>query len=276
MSAVYGLRLADGREVAVKARKDECGRASACVQAQLILAGRGFPCPRPLTQVTVEAGMAIHAEEWRPEGEMLRGSTPAIARRFGELLARLMSELAQVTVKPPLPNPYWLRWDHGGPGLWPAMGFLDERDQSLVPEYIVAAVTRAAGRLLRAGLPPVLGYADFETQNIRWLGGKPWSVHDWDSLAWMPEAAIVGAASGAFTSAEIPTLAPLESSEMFIAAYQEHRGREFSPEENQVEWAASVWLAVHNARCEALFGSPPTAGAPLREQMHERLRRAGA
>ena len=35
------------------------------------------------------------------------------------------------------------------------------------------------------------------------------AVHDWDSLAWQPEAALVGAASGSFASAGPPTLAPI-------------------------------------------------------------------
>jgi len=32
------------------------------------------------------------------------------------------------------------------------------------------------------------------------LGGEP-AGHDWDSLAWQPEAALAGAASGSFASA---------------------------------------------------------------------------
>jgi hypothetical protein len=36
------------------------------------------------------------------------------------------------------------------------------------------------------------------------------------SLVSLPEAAIVGAASGAFASAEVPSLAPVESSRIFI------------------------------------------------------------
>ena len=122
----------------------------------------------------------------------------------------------------------------------------------------------------------MLGHADFEAQNLRWRGRDLWTVFDWDSLAWMPEAALVGAAAGSFASTEIPTLAPLDSSTAFVAAYQVARGRRFSPEEIEVAWAASIWPAGHNARGEALFGSAPTAGGPLREQAGERLRRAGA
>jgi hypothetical protein len=69
-----------------------------------------------------------------------------------------------------------------------------------VPAYVVDTAVRARGRLLAAGLPCVLGHADFEAQNLRWHSREVWAVHDWDSLAWQPEAALAGAASGAFAS----------------------------------------------------------------------------
>jgi hypothetical protein len=101
-------------------------------------------------------------------------------------------------------------------------------------------------------------------------------VHDWDSLAWLPEAAIAGAASGAFASAETPTLASIGSSQAFLAAYQERSRRVFTAEEIEVAWAASLWLAAHNARCQALFAHPPVAERALRTQAAERLDLAGA
>ncbi|RKN39563.1 phosphotransferase enzyme family protein [Streptomyces hoynatensis] len=275
MSAVFGLRLADGREVVVKAREDD-GRAASCVAAQLRLAERGFPCARPLTPAVGAGGLAVHAEEFRPGGEPLPGDSPDVAERYAAVFARLMAELAGVTVPPPLPNPRWSRWDHAGPGPWPALAFLDERDQSAVPAYVVDTARRARGRLWSADLPPVLGHADFEAQNLRWRGGEVWTVHDWDSLAWQPEAALAGAASGTFASATPPTLAPVESSAAFLEAYQELRGRRFTPEEREIAWAASLWPAAHNARWEALHGTPPVCGEALRAQAAERLRRAGA
>jgi hypothetical protein len=77
-------------------------------------------------------------------------------------------------------------------------------------------------------------------------------VHDWDSLAWHTEAAIVGAASGAFASVETPTLAPAESSAAFLDHYESCRGRRFNADEVQIAWAASLWLATWNARGQAL------------------------
>jgi len=213
VSMVVGLRLPGGTDVVVKARADD-GRAVSCVAAQARLTGRGFPCARPLTPVVGVGSLTVHAEEFRPGGEVLGGDWPDVAARYAEVFARLMAELADVTVAPPLPNPPWVRWDHTDSGVWPAIDCLDNRDQSVVPGYIVAAAERARGRLLAAGLPCVLGHADFEAQNLRWHGREVWAVHDWDSLAWQP-----GAASGSFASAGPPTLAPIESSEAFLVAY---------------------------------------------------------
>jgi hypothetical protein len=275
VSMVFGLRLAGGRDVVVKARADE-GRAVSCVAAQARLAERGFPCARPLTPVAGVGSLAVHAEEFRPGGEVLHGDSPDIAIRNAEVFARLMAELAGVTVAPPLPNPPWVRWDHADSGVWPAIDFLDSRDQSVVPGYVAATAERARGRLLAAALPCVLGYADFEAQNLRWQGREVWAVHDWDSLAWQPEAALAGAASGSFASSGPPTLAPIESSAAFLAAYQGIRGRLFTAVELEIAWAASLWMAAYNAREEALNGDDPVCADALRAQAAERLRRANA
>jgi len=271
VSMVFGLRLAGGTDVVVKARADD-GRAVSCVAAQARLAERGFPCARPLTPATSFGGLAVHAEEFRPGGEVLHGDSPEVAAHYAEVFARLMAELAGVTVAPPLPNPPWVRWDHTGSGVWPAIDFLENRDQSAVPAYVVETAERVRGRLLAAGLPCVLGHADFEAQNLRWHDRQVWAVHDWDSLAWQPEAALAGAASGAFASAGPPTLAPIESSEAFLAAYQDIRGRLFTAVEQQIAWAASLWMAAYNV----WEGVTPLSGDALRAQAAERLRRAHA
>jgi hypothetical protein len=204
------------------------------------------------------------------------GDSPDIAKRCAEVFARLMAELAGVTVAPPLPNPPWVRWDHTDSGVWPAIAFLDSRDQGVVSEHIVRTAEQARARLLATGLPCVLGHADFEAQNLRWHGQQVWAVHDWDSLAWQPEAALARAASGSFASSGSPTLAPIESSEAFLVAYQDVRGRSFTAVELEIAWAASVWMAAYNAREMALCGGHPAGGDALRAQAAERLRRADA
>src|SRR5579863_6432336 len=78
VSMVFGLRLAGGTDAVVKVRADD-GRAVSCVAVQARLAERGFPCARPLTPVIAVGSLAVHAEEFRPGGEVLHGDSPEVA-----------------------------------------------------------------------------------------------------------------------------------------------------------------------------------------------------
>ncbi|TCP50932.1 phosphotransferase family enzyme [Tamaricihabitans halophyticus] len=275
MSTVLGIRLTDARDVVVKARPDE-NRAVSCVLAQARLADQGLPCAQPLTPVHGVGPLAVHAEEYRAGGTLLRGDSPAVAARYAAVFAQLMAGLAKLTLAPPLPNPRWVRWDHTEPGLWPAIESLDKKDQKRVPSYVTSAAHGSRERMLAlaANLPRVLGHADFEAHNLRWDQDRVRVVHDWDSLAWQPEAALVGAASAVFPKMGPATLPPIESTEAFLATYQEARGRWFTADEWQLAWAASVWPAAHDLRWEALHGYPATTAKDFRAQVAERLRRA--
>jgi hypothetical protein len=99
-----------------------------CVAAQAGWPSAGFPCARPLTPVAGAGSLAVHAEEFRPGGEVPRGDAPDVAVRYAEVFAWLMTELAGVAVAPPLPNPPWVRRDHTDSGVWPAIDCLDNRD----------------------------------------------------------------------------------------------------------------------------------------------------
>ena len=72
-----------------------------------------------------------------------------------------------------------------------------------------------------------------------------------------------------------PTLAPIESSAAFLVAYQDVRGRLFTAVEQQIAWAASLWMDAYNV-WESLHGDSPLSGDALRAQAAERLRRANA
>ena len=280
MSSVVGVRLRDGREVAVKIRSDDEGRAATCVAIQGELAAGGFVCATPVSPVTVTDGVAVHAEEWIQGGEMLRSAGTHHAELSGRLLADLMTRLESITVpEPPLPNPVWVQWDYDGGGLFPPnFEDIDRRAELMpLPQWITDVAVRIRDRMSRATtLRRVLGHTDWEAQNMRWMGSRPHVVHDWDSLSWLPEAAVVGAASGAFASQETPTLAPIESSDAFLEAYQTARGRRFDSTEVEITWATSLFPAVHNARGEFLFDSPKVTWTALREQLAVRLALAGA
>ena len=137
MSAVFGVRLADGRSVVVKARADDSGRTASCVAAQAALARQGFACPLPLTPVIVTGSLAVHAEEWRPGGSLLRGT------RLPSVLGHADYEAQN------------LRWKDGA--LWAACPWTaahNARAEALLgrPPVATAALReQAAERLARAG-----------------------------------------------------------------------------------------------------------------------------
>jgi len=264
LSEVVGVRLADGREVVVKRRADESGRARACVAVQRLLAEQGFPCPMPLTDVTFQSGFAVHAERLVEGGEVETEDTPAAAERSAVLLADLLRRVAAFDLDPPLPNPEWVRWD----------SLPERRATSKVPAWLEDTSRRVRAKLSECRLPPVLGHADWEAQNLRWLRGEPVIVHDWDSLAWLPEAVLVGAAAGVFASHDTPTLAPVESSAAFLDAYQRARGERFSSHEQEIAWAATILVALNNVRDELMFDHPRLSYERLMAQRMERLARA--
>lgn len=266
LSEVVGVRLADGREVVVKRRADESERTRLCVAGQRLLAEQGFPCPMPLTDVSFESGFAVHAERLVGGGEVETEDTPAAAERSAVLLAELVRRLAAFKLDPPLPNPEWVRWDSPS----------ERRAASEVPEWIEHTSRRVCAKLAVCRLPPVVGHADWEARNLRWLRGEPLVVHDWDSLAWLPEAALMGAAAGVFASHGTPTLAPVQSSAAFLEAYERARGRRFSPYEHEIAWAASLLVALYDARDEVIFSRPRLSYEQLRAQRWERLARAHA
>jgi hypothetical protein len=266
LSEVVGVRLADGRAVVVKRRADESGRARRCVGVQRLLAEEGFASPMPLTDVILDSGFAVHAEEFVAGGEVETDEGPTAARRSAALLADLVRPLGTLDVEPPLPNPEWVRSES-----------LPERQATArMPAWLEGTSRRVRRKLAGCCLPPVLGHADWEAQNMRWLGDVPLAVHDWDSLAWLPEAALVGTAAGVFASYGEPTLAPVESSEAFLDAYASARGETFSAYEREVAWAASILVALHNARDELIFNRPRLTYTRLEAQHEERLRRANA
>jgi hypothetical protein len=266
VSEVVGVRLADGRGVVVKRRPDESGRARQCVDGQRLLAEQGFPCPTPLTDVILRSGFAVHAELLVEGGEVETEDTPAAAERSAVLLADLIRRAAAFELDPPLPNPEWVRWD----------SLPDRHATSEAPAWIEDTGRRVRAKLAGCRLPPVLGHADWAAQNLRWLRGEPLVVHDWDSLAWLPEAVLVGTAAGVFASHGPPTLAPVGSSAAFLDAYERARGERFSPYEHEIAWAASTLVALYDARDELIFGRPRLSYEGLRTQRAERLTRARA
>jgi hypothetical protein len=141
LSQLVGVELSDGQRAVVKARPF-LPRIAGCLHVQAALARVGFPCPGPLTGVTLVRGAAVTAEA------EVRGGTPLPpgggATPFAALLARLIASApAPASVSELSPSPPWTAWDHPGRRLWPD---LDEHGHDLnlvgAPEWVEQAARR--------------------------------------------------------------------------------------------------------------------------------------
>jgi hypothetical protein len=205
LSRVVGLRLDDGRDVVVKIRLASSARIRACTAVQAALAEKGFPCPRPITAPAPFDGAVATAEEQAADGAQLAPAPDSAA-----LFAGLLADLIRLAPGPARrfmlrPSPPWVGWDHPGATLWPVPDHLGrDLNTAAGPRWLDLAAGRARASLRKLRAPLVIGHADWESQNIRWAGRRPLAVHDWDSVAAQPEAAIAGAASAVWPAAGAP------------------------------------------------------------------------
>jgi hypothetical protein len=281
LSQVMGVRLADGRSVVLKLRPPS-ERLAACVLVQRHVWAAGFPCPEPVAGPAPLGGVSATAEALLEGGAQLP-LAPDSPGLFAESLARLVALAPSVGSVPSLePSPPWVGWDHGNIGTWPEPDDVDaDLNATRGPAWIEDAGARVRRRLLRTtSLPLVIGHADWESQNLRWVNRRLHAAHDWDSVVVQREVTIAGAASAVFTATGAPnTSANLEQSEAFLVAYEQSRGRAWTDEERELAWAAGLWVRVFNAKKATLrLGgeTPSPSRFRLEQEVPERLRRAGA
>ena len=225
LSAVRGLRLADGREVVVKVRPHG-SRLAGCAVVHRALWTAGFPCPEPLVDLQPLDGYAATAEALVLDA----GGPPPdaeLAALSAAGLARLVGLAPDPGVVPSLaPSPSWTGWDHAGPGLWPRP---EDRDVDLnacpEPQWLARVAAAVRDRLRRGRGDLVIGHGDWHPENLCWQGRHLIAVHDWDSVICQPEPAIAGLAAASFLGLDYPPgMASVDDSAAFLDAYQQARG----------------------------------------------------
>jgi len=274
LSTVKGLRLADGREVVVKVRPD-VPRLVGCAVVHRALWAAGFPCPEPLVGLRPLDGYAATAEALVPDADQPPPKSE-LAPLSAAGLARLVKLAPDPRSVPSLaPSPSWTGWDHAEPGLWPAS---EDRDTDLNacpgPRWLdrIGAAVRDQLRGYRGAA--VIGHGDWHPENLVWHGARLIAVHDWDSVICQPEPAMAGLAAASFLGIESAgPLANVEESTAFLEAYQDARGRRWTPAEYAASWAAGLWQRAFDAKIHSLNGDPEQI-LPRREA-RARLRLAG-
>lgn len=259
----WGFELADHRRIAVSVHHPSA-RLAACAAAHQKAYHAGIACPAPVAgpePLGDGEEFVVLVESWRAEGAVWPTDDPAGS--YGRLQARLVTALAGVDPAGFIPAPPWLRFDHRAAGrLWPAVD-----DEKLDPESVVRNLPAglyqlgeaARERLLAARLPATVGHARLSGLNVRWLdvrGTPKGIIHGWEWLTARPEAVLAGYLAAMFN--EFPDqlrIAPIVEGRQVLAAYQEEAGRDFSQEEQEVAWAASVWAACYFAAMEHVRGA---------------------
>jgi hypothetical protein len=272
LSAVLGLRLADGREVVIKVRPP-APRITACVEVQRRMFEAGYPCPRPLTGAVPFGRDIATAESYVPGGDLLPSAERAplaFAEAFAQLI-RLAPRPAEVSTLDPAPA--WAAWNQPGDGLWPEDPDVS-LDEAAGAEWIDDAGRRARNRMRAGGSEAVIGHCDWLAGNLRWSGNELLVVHDWDSVIADSEAVLVGFAAALYSTVDADKLATVEDSERFLVGYCHARGREFSAGELERACAAGVWTRAYDAKCQHAAGQPITALSE--DEAGERLARCGA
>ncbi len=255
VGSVFGLRLADGRQVVVKAHQPneplEALRAVHSVQSRL--AASGFPCPRPVLEPTPLGSWYATAEELRSEGEWADAHDPSVRRAMAETLARLIDVGRGFVDLPGLRPGLLSRIPEGQ--LWPEphSAIFDFEATAAGAEWIDELAVRARELLRRPAGQRVVGHVDWSVKHFRFVDGGVAAIYDWDSLAVGPEPVIVGEAARSFTFTwRLPVrLAPsLAESRAFVAEYGAARGVAFTPAERETAGAAAVYGLAYTARCE--------------------------
>ena len=275
LSVVTGVRLADGREVVVKLRRCE-PRLNAAYRVQQHVWRRGYPAPEPLVApVSIDPATCASAERFVSGGEP-GGRGRDAARRSAEALAWLHRIAPAITDVGDLsPDPPWVEWDHGGPGLWPApVGGAEDLNSVDGPSWLDDAGLRARQRLGRYHAPRVVGHGDWHSDNVLWSQNKLLVVHDWDGVVYQPEAVVAGIAAAIFPASDSGSkAATVAESEMFLDAYLRAKSGTWTQDDIQAFWAASVWTRAVDAKEESANGAVRSLG---QTEAHDRLALAGA
>ena len=256
IDAVWGVELQDGRAVVIKAHRTpvDLDAAEATIEAQLVLAAAGFPCPVPLAGPDQVEGRVLTAETLlagaRPDGR-----DPAVRRLLADGLARHIEILrARPDLVPRAGSgPSWCRYQ-GGPWPVPHDTLVDFRSTLAGFEWLDAFGQRAAEQVLdnREAAKILVGHADWYAGNTTVLDGLLVGTFDWELVA-DTEAVIAGFAAASYAAS--PTggggLSTPEEVTAFLRDYEAVRGQPLSGRERRAAAAAAAWILAFNARWQA-------------------------
>lgn len=287
VGCTVALRLADGRDVVVKAHQPrftgEYLRAMTAAQQHLV--DHWYPCPRPIgapalladaggtggwaTASSLRSDPGLHR---RPDTVAAVATLVRIALEFDAsehlglgptgLSALAPHPLQAISPGALYPEPYS-----------PTFRYRDAADTG----WIDSLATAARAVMDTDSSEHVVTHIDWSPRNLRGSSHGVSDAYDLDSLALLPEARAVGGAAVSWHVDDVDTTGALSLSdvEQFVWLYQRIRDRWFDETGMRCVWAAVLWNLAYLARCEDAFGAPHHATNALRLHGATLCRRSG-
>ena len=255
IDAVWGVELADGRAVVIKAHRPpaDISAIAAARDAQRLLTAADFPCPAPLSGPDEIDGRVLTAEALLA-GEVPNGRDP-VNRRL--LAAGLAWHIDLLRSRPDLirragSGPSWCQYQDG-PWPVPHDPIVDFRFTPVGYAWLDRYAQRAADQILanRDGAEVVVGHADWYAGNAVVAEGALTGTFDWELVA-DAEAVIAGftAACYAASSTSGSGLSTPDEVVAFLRDYDVARGVSLTGREQRAASGAAAWIVAFNARWE--------------------------
>lgn len=254
VGCVAGVDLADRRTVVVKAHQADRTRAflSAASAVQRRVADTGLPCPRPLLgPVPLGRGWAT-VEAYLPDPGPGDGRAPGALEGAAAGLAEVVTASGPPGDVPalrehPQRTPTGRRWPR------PHNDLFDFKATAAEAGWIDELADRARALRDPAGQDTVVGHGDWSSRNVRVRDGRVVAAYDWDSVAAMGEAVLVGQAAATWPlwgDESGPAAASPGEVAAFADAYAAARPAPLSPPVRRAIGPAALWVLAYVARCE--------------------------
>jgi hypothetical protein len=259
VGSTHGVRLANGREVVIKARPPAStnpdhshgprGLAAVC-RVMVWLRARGYPCPPVILGPTPLAHGVATVEEFFECGEHGDAFRPACRKTIAGGLAELVELLRSCGAESA-----GLRHFQRPAGLYPQPhGRIFDFDATAAGAAWIDEFAKRARRVETRGSPAVLGHGDWRVEHLRFLEGTIVATYDWDSLVFRAETELVGGSAHGFTADwSLPGARRIPGADdirAYVADYEERRGQSFSRRERRSILASCVYSIAYGARCQ--------------------------
>lgn len=255
IDAVWGVELADGRQVVVKAHRPPADprAVGAATDAGSLLVAAGYPCPRPLSGPDEVDGNLLVVEELLSGGRAPDGRDPVVRRLLAEGLVRHVDLLRRdaTLAERAGPGPSWCRYQDG-PWPVPHDPVVDSTTTPPGAEWLDAFARRAVEQVLtHRGRDVVVGHADWCAGNCAVADGELVATYDWELVA-DTEAVVAGFAAASFATSSTSGGGSSTPEEVraFLRDCERARGNSFDRAEQRTAAGAAAWIVAFNARWE--------------------------